>query len=494
MLILRLLMYVLAACSKKIKRRLDNSKVSKPYLAQLLDPKVDLWFQKFNDIKPISGPLEMLHDARLATIISTREDLGLKYKALEAVAREHRRKVHDTNAKEARQSLQLYNAETYKEFYSLFLEYLRDFKEGIEFLCHARKAPAETNYLVYEMKVSLLCNTVRALQAFVRGSVIRKHLSYNGYILRPIHNPKECESTSEPQETPTEVCDDEDTAVRDVEVEALALAANDHSELLCNSYIKWIKLLLVQVDAVDILLHNIKKFPQGVEVEVQLMIPPSVDKHLIPWETLFSNSLYVDQSKISIMKGLKKGIQLLDLYLPEPTLDPNVSVQAHITKLNANRKASTLEGTVYRLAGWAGNRQSCLDVAKRREALNRIWHLLDIVIQNCHIFDDLPDWKATGLVLFKEFDRDIGHLHPNIDIKEATAVKSMIVVSGLVENLNRTVQIPAAFQRTNDTIPRFKGALHCEISIANHISKLQSDLVSYVHSDLSISSNSHVLR
>ena len=261
MLILRLLMYVLAACSKKIKRRLDNSKVSKPYLAQLLDPKVDLWFQKFNDIKPISGPLEMLHDARLATIISTREDLGLKYKALEAVAREHRRKVHDTNAKEARQSLQLYNAETYKEFYSLFLEYLRDFKEGIEFLCSAQKTPAETNYSEYMGRLSLLCNTVRVLQAFARGSALERHLRFNSYLLRPR------DYVDAMRHHRNQDDNDED---RDEELEAAAVASDSHNVILARSYIKWLKLILVQVDAIDILVHNVKTFPMGTQISAKL--------------------------------------------------------------------------------------------------------------------------------------------------------------------------------------------------------------------------------
>lgn len=443
----RLLSYVLAACCQNMKRRLNHRKVSKPLLGQLFDTEVDLASQKFDDSLKTPGRLETYYDSELATLIYTKPGIGEKYRLLAVEAKKYCDDVAKAGVKEARNSLQLYNKKTYREFYEFFLESLKDFKEGVDFLCRAKEEAFASSRQFLD-KVMLLCNTARVLQAFSRGSALEGHLRCNAHLFfRPNT------SVSDWQEN-----DDDDDQL-DEELEAFHMAS-DHTPLsLPESCIKWLKILLMQVDAVDILVHNVNKFPPDSEIVTKLLVSSSPGEKMTPWNTLLRDkSIFDDEIIPSIIDKLQATIECM----LRPLTPSNNKVEG---KELCDNKELSIENLIRSLhKSWFKNpndRRNAIPLAV--DSLQKLQNILD----GTSGLADMSEWNLT----VKSLLTDLRYLQEETCADVNALNRATLGIIHLTDTLEffATVDRTAIDHRGQQL---FKGSIHCEIFLAHYIYRL----------------------
>jgi hypothetical protein len=204
-----------------------------------------------------------------------------------------------TEAKQAKEAsrkelFQLYSAETRKEFHELFIMCLRGFAEGLEKLVAIRKSGKQTED-ANNLKRSFAFYTTSVmrygtcLQQLTRTHAIQTHLCFILSLPR-----RESNLASTLTLMPELHVDD---TVRD-EDEIEPLFTDTGVSPLVKPYRDWLRLIIAEFDAVDILIgHFVRKLDQQMDISIKVVMPSTVDDASLPWEELFASSSYIPDTR-----------------------------------------------------------------------------------------------------------------------------------------------------------------------------------------------------
>jgi hypothetical protein len=279
----RLLRYVIATSYSKIRRRLKNKTLSQPYIESLKQvDTLDMDYPKRDKPSP-QRPQRTEHDRLFLTkfFSTTSENFQAGFPKLLKQAKT----VHD-------QDFQLYTKDTCAEFHKLLTLLLVRFEEGLDKLHETRgsqKAPPTPCSEEFQESVESVLTCGYALQRLAHGAALRMHLKTIAHIL-PHLNPLSQAETSMP--APGEANEQEEEADEDLEAVQPYVKVNGVIQThLWKSYVDWLQLILVQFDAVEVLVRYFagKNFPLKA-ISIHILAPPAPNKRLLPWQELLNDS------------------------------------------------------------------------------------------------------------------------------------------------------------------------------------------------------------
>jgi len=245
--------YVIATCAAKILGRLQNSKISRPFINSLDAVPV-------SSIKFMSAYKEDQNDMNLCLKIPRLAHLFTMPKLLE-----------QCEAATADKSFRLYTVDTCVEFHGLLLFVFKSFQTGLEKLNSSRSA---TTFSHEDLShVAFWGNTLWSL---ARSGAIESHLQ-----------------AIKSQLSSMKIGDIDTTEDVDVDLEAVHPSARvDNQKVeLWKSYRDWLVLMVAHFDGVAILRKYVtgSSFPyKGISIRV--VSPPPVTETLLHWEELLQST------------------------------------------------------------------------------------------------------------------------------------------------------------------------------------------------------------
>ena len=409
----RLLRYVVATSYAKITRRLKHKTLSQPYIRSL--KTVDTFNVVESELEqPTRQGTENDRLFLIKFFSTTPPEFQIRFPKLV----ERANKVADEN-------FRLYTKDTCAEFHSLFILLLVRFEEHLEVLGKTRgdgKVPTPCSK-EFNIAVESVIKSGYALQRLAHGAALRMHLQTIGPSMRSNYLSK--------TEMPMPVAEEQEEFDVDLKAVQPFVNVNGAAESrLWKSYIDWLRLIMVHFDAVEILVNYFTgpSCPRDA-ISIHILVPPYVDKRLLPWRELFNDST---------------------LFPTKTTWDP-LSVPASGNITNA--------GILQFLNNALGNAS---DSHTRASAVIASWAKRDLVltIKNLENLKSskLPGWKesATRLLdMLKEL-QDMPELGSELDLDISNDIAA-------ISQSGRFFSTLASIKPEQD----FRGALHCEACLAS---------------------------
>ena len=329
------------------------------------------------------------------------------------------------------QDFQVYSAETYSEFNRLLLRLLKLLCEALRVLSVTDPKTVPTKTAHQTLVAAMLCGL--ALQKLTQGSALRMHLKNIQSLLQcnPVVHTK---SWSVPIEQEGDGREAEDEGFkadegRDEELEAVDPSVDGDQEDVWEFYLKWFRLLLVHFQAAFILTKYVTgdhlKFRSDsdsrVPISIRILAPPYVDDKLLPWRDLFTNdNLFPSTSSSNVGSGERSNAEILEF----------------------------LEKGMKDIPKWT----SAIEGAKKAWAANKV----DETIEQIQLLGKapLPGWDTTAKNLLRM-------------LQQPTKEQFTSVITDTIYALSESTWL---FTFLNSKDNKFKGALHCEASLASLIS------------------------
>jgi hypothetical protein len=402
-----LIHHVIATCYPKMLRRLGQRTLSGPYIRSL---KSVTTF-KFGESMSNTATEEMTNDRLLLLFILKSISLHPKIPKL----------LEQAKLAERREPFQLYTKETCTEFHILLVELLERFQTSLNELKQARGTPdVETQGSdEFKAKVALVMLSGYALLRLARGSAIEMHLKTIAPLLLKTLPPGPHGQEEESEEI-----------VEELKPAQLFIIKEGVPTPVWKSFLDWLRLILAHFDAVDTLVGFVtgEKF-QHHHISVKLLVPPPVDQDLLPWQDLFTDAtLFPTKSEWHVAGQAKSGKSTKSGKSNPDILDfLNESLQHYQYTVDLKRF-------------W--KKQDLTNTVKALRKVNT---------------SQLPGWKeCTGALLdklkVKVLPEQIDQWLQDID-----------------HDIQDLIDSAGFFASLEDTQP-FKGALHCEASLASLLS------------------------
>lgn len=292
-------LYIIAACFVKIRRRMKNLPISKPYHNSL---KNVTEFPKFTEA-PKGTPKSQ----------EAQSDNDLLTKVLPVL---HRHIPHlpmsnllsnllrQGEAASAQASYDVYTEDTRIEFHTLLCELLKRFEESLDNLktYHDKKdrlsAPSE-----FKSRLAAVLTYGTALQLIARGSMIEKHLK----AIEPLLGDHRRDKTADIKlQTMT------DERGEEVDVELERVRSTTHGTMvhpLWKSYRDWLRLMVVHFDAVAILAGHVASSSfQAKEISIKILSAPRPSQAMLSWENLLNSKHFPAHTPNTIPNAPLKDI------------------------------------------------------------------------------------------------------------------------------------------------------------------------------------------
>lgn len=465
-----LLLYSLTASFPKIDRRL-MSKKSKKFVNFFLSEERNLDSQKIC-LRNAEGEVEAsnYYDVRLAGIIYTMPDASTKYPKLYAEITQFYEEVARSSIASALPSLKLYNEMTYKDYFSYFLECFAIFKNGMDSIRSSKTAALERGALAKDetfMSFHLeLSNTVRALQAFTKGTALKNHLRHNA---RLFYKNVDADKSGDLHEPTSDGTDNDDY---DIEFEA-AMAAD-------GTPIRWLELMLGQVDATDALVHEIRKLPRHTKISAEIIVCPPPSPDFVNWNDLFGiTELFPFENVASTVVALKATISMIFHRLP-PLVDqpstPSSDTPRNKRKGKAgkDKEETSVYDMIQIIVSYWVNVPQPVKIANDAtlELVMTIIRRLNTIIRHVDT-QHLPRFRIVAQELMDQ----LGEVQELLGQDQSCeSPEYRVLVSGIISkvvDLWKMVNLFHVFLKTctpsKPGHPTFKGAIHCEVALANHI-------------------------
>jgi len=264
----RLMRYVIATCFQKIRRRVRHKTLSQPLIKSLKDLTT---FNVGNFERDERSDERTGHDRLLLEfLMDTHDDLQAQFPKL----LERAKNKDDPD-------FDLYTEDTCAEFHKLFKFLLKRFQEGLDTLHQMRGDQNVSTRRSKEFKtaVETVFTSGYALQRLAHGAALRVHMKA---IASKLPSAEETSANEEEEEEEEE--GDEDLEL----VQPYAKVNGAVRSELWQSHIDWLRLILVQFDAVDQLVHYFAgDIPRAVSIYV--VTPPSPNFRLLRWQKLLED-------------------------------------------------------------------------------------------------------------------------------------------------------------------------------------------------------------
>jgi hypothetical protein len=319
-----------------------------------------------------------------------------------------------------RQKCQLYSKTTFREFHKVFLAVLHHFDAELKKLEESPNAwkPRLVEKVLF---------TVHGLQNLCNGSALKLHLRNIEGILndppRANEQSRECENFNEHNADPDE---------RDEDLEAIhpsAWAQAKEQPARWKSYRKWLKIMLVHFDAMDVLgSHASGQYFPHDDIKVRVLVPRrrEEDSKLLQWKDLFGN----------------------------PALFPEVGSNPTNADISSFLGTSFTQGDLR----WARNVQIAW-VSTRK---SQDWASVRAKINDWN-GSQLGGWEDCVRRLTEALDDDRHDLF-------TTIIDSLVAAGRLLNKIN------------SDAL-KFSGTLHCEACLASYLLRDQDVTIDDVGQD-----------
>jgi hypothetical protein len=261
--------YVTAAGAKKMKARLSNETLSKPF---------------YNSLKSL--PVSMLPEPRNTTCDAN----SARDKAFLSTLLYFQTRTQIPNLREqaktahADKPFEVYTEKTQGEFHDLLCELLEDFESSVAKLAahHGSTPSTNSNYRADLYSAVIYGDTLLHL---ARSSAIEKHLETVEDLLVDFRRNKV-------GDVKLEEMVEEDSDLRSVQPSAIH---NGEPVPLWRSYLNWLRLMVVYFDAVSTLIKYIKQRDfQYDGVTIKILTPPRVSQDMLPWMKLLESKHFPD--------------------------------------------------------------------------------------------------------------------------------------------------------------------------------------------------------
>jgi len=387
----RLLSYVIGTCYPKIAHRLTHKTLSQPYVWSLnqvntVDVNNSFNVNKFNLDNPSRG--RTLARAQSDRLFLTRFFLAAPLEV---------QNKFPTLLKQAEmlsnKDFQLYTKDTCAEFHGLLILLLERFEKCLKKLGEMRGDKEVPTPCSKEFKesVELVMSCGYALQRLARGAALRMHLQTIAPLLIHSHLPSQ---KAMPMPAPGEAEEQEEF---DADLKAVQpfVKVNGGVQIpLWESYIDWLRLIMVHFDAVEILDHYFtgKDWP-GKVISIHILAAPPVGKRLLPWRELLDDSTLfptktkwdspgrhasADITNAGILKFLDNAV--------DNASDSHTQASAVITwwgKRNLGSTINSLEKLKSsKLPGWEESATRLLDMLNGLQDVPEGGSSLDLAISN----------------------------------------------------------------------------------------------------------------
>ncbi len=458
----RLLFYIIAACHRKMLRRLKHTTLSKPFVKSLKGLQevniAETFSEQFghphndaeraHDIKflqtllvvetfvtnPVSPPADPSADTPTAPLPE------IQVPRLYALART----VVKALEAERECTFQLYTAETCNEIRDLVVRAIKCFEDSLLKLesftsnTTAHFTPEDFITLLQCLHTTSTYGTL--LLKFVQGSAIEPFFKHVESLLRSQNN----HTQTEPPEFPGAPPDDPDLRA----VQPYVIDKDNVLRPLWKSYRDWLRLLVVFFEATDILLAYVVQngFKPITMYIVTVPQDPDLDCQLLPWkEVLTDKKLFPTSSLVGTAQEAKSNEAIID-YIEQsirsaPATPPDG--QDAITTITTPK---LLRKIVRRLAVNA-LKQTPQDLAQYPFA-NKSAAILELIFGGSVDADRLQKMSGKGKF-------------PCITPTDEQMLKE-------INKLLRELDGITDFFRTMDNIGNnFSGSLHCEACLAS---------------------------
>ena len=438
--------YTAALSCQKIQRRITNKRVSQPYIESL---------QKVKTIPTIPIPSEPrgpTGDAKHKEE-TTNDHLLLKFILASEVA--HILHIETPNLLALALTLvdhdpqfpfpfPIYNNETSLEFHQLLLELLKCFENAVVELCNllgqensdaSQFANATTDVQVYAYGLLKLARG-QAFQMHMGniGPLLKKPDRTNAGALVPVSNADDPIKGPEGKvKDEGEGLEDEDEELKALELLLLPNKANDGAprKTLKESYVDWLRLTVAHFDAIEIVIQHVMSpnFHHS-DISITNLVAPLSSNALYPWEELIKKYLPTTDPT-DAQSASTSNNQILEF------LEGAVSTAVRARELSILANAS--------LAQWNNHRSPTF---KPQQVLQKLVNMVEYKDADINqiaspMIDQLKYWRKcdTGMVTqgIQELHKKLSYLPPG---------------TSLFANLRNL---------------EFKGALHCEASLASLI-------------------------
>jgi hypothetical protein len=402
-----LMKYIVATCCRKMIHRFTHP-VSKMYIESLKSVgDIPLNESLLERSIPDADAAEKSHDEHFLCGLYILWKKNLIKFPIPALVKQAERAMN-------RQDFRVYSAETYLEFHRLILALLELYREALQVLSTSPAKLKGTSERPFEewLRAAVFCGL--ALHNLTRGAALRIHLKN---IEDRLHfNPDvDTKSRSVPNEREDEGREAEDKG-REEDLEAVDPSV--HGVDLCEFYWKWFRLLLVHFQAAEILTRYVSepRFQSGTPISIRILSPPQADDKLLPWQELFADEKFLPPTSVRLGNTETSNAEILNI-LTEGTWD--------ILKWSSAIKAAK--------EAWANDK------------LNETIELIALLKSS-----PLPGWGTTAERLLCILQEPIEY-EPDI--------------TDMIHALSDSTWLFTCLSNC-----KFKGALHCEASLASLIS------------------------
>ena len=405
--------YVIATCYRKMYRRFKHKTLSLPYISTLESVNmagIDFNSQEKQNIAFESQEKQELQDANdrkflVDFLITYSEDQPSKLRFTNLLEQARLAAQH--------KPFQLYNESTYREFHGLLLQLLDDFRDGLLALqksadktMRSIQDENDSDNILFGDYLNLVDLIGYGLQKLTRGSALHMHLRTINSSLQEHRRRLDISTSSE---------EEQDEELKAVQPQALRIVTDQPQQqvALHESYVEWLKLILIHFDSADILGRYINgpQF-QWNTVNVRILNAPPVSNDMLDWRELFTDPKFstiwgsasdpsftqekilefldnVANSNLEVSVSLAKTIRAL---LKAPAVGRNpIQIQSEVRRL----MQTTVPGWIENAAELHAHDLPSLSTDEvRRASANAIDSLLSS--SNLTFFQTLSNFNISG--------------------------------------------------------------------------------------------------
>jgi len=279
--------YTAAISCRKMKRRITNQHVSKPYIEALR--KVETMKIPSPPKSQNAGePEDIKHDVLLLKyIVVVQDSLAIKSPNLLALAK-----------LDPPPPFPIYNNTTCMEFHGLLLELLNGYEKAVVDLCNLsclRERPDDYSSQFFDI-LGFVHLFGYGLLKLARGQTFQLHMDNIGPLLDSVQQQYDIApfQSAVPEGSQPEL---EDEELKDEEeLETVLSMSEDKAgtpNTLAKSYVHWLRLTVAHFDAIEIVMQYVmsEKFTHS-HIAVTNLVAPLTSRALYPWQELLKNEHY----------------------------------------------------------------------------------------------------------------------------------------------------------------------------------------------------------
>jgi hypothetical protein len=270
----RLLRYVVATCYPKMINRLNHRTWSQPYIDSLKRITTVEFDESRLERDRVSAK-EIDNDRQFLLNFFLPISSSLQTKVPKLIKQAE-------NAK-SNKDLQLYTEDTCEEFHRLLIELLDAFRDSLNNLKKSRGDSKSSTKGSEEFKenVDFVALIGNALLRLSKGAALKMHMRTISSLLDRIQR----------MPVPEDLEDEQGELDEELEAVQPFVSVEGALKPLATSYIDWFKLMITNFDAVNILYRHFSGKERKYDtISSKIVVAPSVDGRLLPWQELFIDS------------------------------------------------------------------------------------------------------------------------------------------------------------------------------------------------------------